>query len=141
MAGQLDTSEDSTGEGMTAISAINVTPFVDVMLVLLVIFIVTTPMLMKDVLSVKLPTSTTADMKSVQSIGIAITQQGQLLLNGAITTPESLSSEVRASVAKDPQVKVIIAADTESRHGDVVRVIDLVKTAGATQFAIQIQRP
>ncbi len=139
MASQLESSDDL--EGMSAISAINVTPFVDVMLVLLVIFIVTTPMLMKDVLSVKLPTSTTADAKSVQSIGIAITQQGQLLVNGAITTPESLATEVRAAVAKDPLVKVIIAADTESRHGDVVRVIDIVKTAGATQFAIQIQRP
>jgi biopolymer transport protein ExbD len=59
-----------------------VTPFVDVVLVLLVIFMVTAPMLMKDVIGIHLPKSTSSDQKALQSLGVAVTKQGQILLNG-----------------------------------------------------------
>lgn len=135
MAGDLQ-SEDSG-----PISSINITPFVDVVLVLLVIFIITAPALMKEVIGLNLPKATNVDQKAIASLGIAVTRQGQILLNGNLTTIEALVQEVRRAKETNPDTQVIIAADEDSRHGDVVKVIDTVKSAGITKFAIQIQKP
>lgn len=123
------------------ISAINVTPFVDVSLVLLVIFMITAPTLMKDAIGIQLPKASSSDKKSAQSIGIAITRQGQVLLNGQSLSIDTLKEEVRKSIATQPDLQALISADAESKHGDVVKVIDAIKSAGLQKFALQIQKP
>jgi biopolymer transport protein ExbD len=123
------------------ISDINITPFVDVVLVLLVIFIVTAPALVKDTLGIKLPKAASADGSSMETLGVAVTRQGQILLNGTIATEEAITAAVKAALAKNPEAQAIIAADGEARHADVVRAIDLVKGAGMNRFALQIERP
>ena len=136
MAADLSSNENDSGP----IASINVTPFVDVVLVLLVIFMVTAPALMKDVLGIQLPKSTSADQKAIAPLGIAVTKQGQILLNGTFTTLEALSETVKAAMAKNPDTQALIAADEDSRHGDLVRVIDVIKAAGLNKFALQIQK-
>ncbi|MBI3556676.1 MAG: biopolymer transporter ExbD [Deltaproteobacteria bacterium] len=136
MAGELSDVSSSGGE---PISSINVTPFVDVTLVLLVIFIVTAPALMKDTLSIRLPKAASSEHKNLSSFGIAITKQGQILVDGQLSTDEALAEKARTAVAANPEVQAILSADVDARHGDVVKVIDLMKTAGLTHFAIQIQ--
>lgn len=139
MAGKV--SSGGGGEDdVLPISDINITPFVDVVLVLLVIFMVTAPALMKDVIGIQLPKAASPDPKVMQMLSVAVTKQGQILMNGQVTTEESLSVEVKSNVAKNPDLQVIISADQEAKHGDVVRAIDLVKTAGVTKFAFQIER-
>ena len=133
-----DLSDIST-TGSEPISAINVTPFVDVTLVLLVIFIVTAPALMKDTLSIRLPKAASSEQKGLSSFGIAVTRQGQILVDGQLSTDDALSEKARLAVAANPEVQAILSADVDARHGDVVKVIDLMKTAGLTHFAIQIQ--
>ena len=76
----------ASSDEMGPISAINVTPFVDVVLVLLVIFMVTAPALMKDAIGLHLPKAATADAKSINPLGIAVTKQGQILINGQLPT-------------------------------------------------------
>ena len=76
-------SEDDSGP----ISSINVTPFVDVVLVLLVIFMVTAPLLMQDSIGIHLPKASSSDKKLTSKMGVAVTRQGQILLNGV--RPES----------------------------------------------------
>ena len=137
MATDLSNLSDEPG---TPISAINITPFVDVVLVLLVIFMVTAPVMMKDSLGLKLPKAASSDQKTIDQLGIAVTRQGQFLVNGQLATPEAVSSQVKAAMAKNPDVQALISADADARHGDVVRAIDLVKTAGLSRFAIQIER-
>ena len=122
------------------ISAINVTPFVDVVLVLLVIFMVTAPVLMKDTLGIQLPKSSSSDNQSLTTLGIAVNRQGQILLNGQMVTPDALAREVAAALKSNPETQAIISADTDARHGDVVKAIDQVKSAGLNRFAIQIDR-
>jgi len=133
----LSSNSDDNGE---PISSINVTPFVDVVLVLLVIFMVTAPLLMQDSFGINLPKASSSDKKLASKLGVAITRQGQILLNGELASPELLSSRVRQALAADPETQALISADTDARHGDVVRAIDLIKTAGMTHFAIQIDR-
>ncbi len=129
-------SEEDNGP----ISAINVTPFVDVVLVLLVIFMVTAPMLMQDSIGIKLPKASSADKKVTSKLGVAITRQGQFLLNGEPVSPETITTRVKQALASDPETQALISADAEARHGDVVRAIDLIKSAGMNHFAIQIDR-
>ncbi len=122
------------------ISGINITPFVDVVLVLLVIFMVTAPIVLKDSLNIKLPTAASLDQKTSQPLGVVITKTGQILISGKPVTQESLTELVRAVLITDPQASAVIAADTDARHGDVVKAIDWLKQSGMNQFAIQIER-
>ena len=131
----------SSTEDEALISDINVTPFVDVVLVLLVIFIVTAPAMVKDTLGIKLPKASVADGSAMETLGIAVTRQGQILLNGTIATEEAVTVAVKNALAKNPESQAIIAADGDARHADVVRAIDLVKSAGMNRFALQIEKP
>lgn len=137
MGADLSSLSDDQGP----ISGINVTPFVDVVLVLLVIFMITAPALMKDSFGIHLPKATSSDQKSLPSLGIAITQQGTILINGELASPEAVSAQVKLALAKDPNTRAMISADGEARHADVVKAIDLVKSAGMERFAIQIEKP
>jgi biopolymer transport protein ExbD len=137
MAANLPSSNEDEG----LISEINVTPFVDVVLVLLVIFIVTAPAMVKNTLGLKLPKAASADGSAMDTLGIAVTRQGQILLNGVISTEEALTAAVKAAVEKNPEAQAIIAADSESRHADLVHAIDLVKGAGMKRFALQVEKP
>lgn len=75
------------------------------MLVLLVIFIVTVPMMMKDVIGLNLPKTTSSDSQSFSTLAIAITKNGQYLLNGELTSPDLLSERCRSAAIKNNQVQ------------------------------------
>jgi biopolymer transport protein ExbD len=134
-----DPSSNSEDDN-SPISAINVTPFVDVVLVLLVIFMVTAPLLMQDSFGIHLPKASSSDKKLSSKLGVAVTRQGQILLNGQLASPETVTTQVKQALASDPETQALISADADARHGDVVRAIDLIKSAGMTHFAIQIDR-
>jgi biopolymer transport protein ExbD len=129
---------DDNDEG---INDINITPFVDVVLVLLVIFMVTAPVMMKESLKVNLPKTLTSDLTSkADSIGVAITKEGQILFNGKLLSEESLRSELKRISESSPETNFLISADTESKHGDVVRMIDLLKKNNLNRFALQVEK-
>ena len=126
------------GEGM---NEINITPFVDVVLVLLVIFMVTAPVMIKESLKVNLPKTLTSDLTSkATSIGVAITKEGQVLFNGKLMSPDSLNQELASIANSAPDTNFLISADTDSRHGDVVRMIDLLKRNNLNRFALQVEK-
>ncbi len=131
------TSSDENEEG---INEINITPFVDVVLVLLVIFMVTTPMMIKTALELKLPQAEKTDKLEQKSIGITILKSGNVMLNGVLISPEDLKKEVKDTLLKNPLTQVLLIADKMSTHGMVIEVIDLVKKAGATNFAFQVEK-
>ena len=122
------------------ISSINVTPFVDISLVLLIIFMVTAPMIMKDVIGIRLPRAASGDGRKVTTLSVAITRNGNVLLNGKPAAQAEISVEVRRALSQNPDTQAVISADRDARHGDVIRVIDWIKTAGLSRFAIQIER-
>jgi len=126
------------GEG---INDINITPFVDVVLVLLVIFMVTTPIMIKEGLKVNLPKTLTSDSvsKSV-SMGIAISKEGQVFLAGRLLTSLELDLKFIELSKTAPDTQFLISADSDARHGDVVKVIDQLKKNNLNSFAIQIER-
>lgn len=131
---------DSSSEDSGIISSINITPFVDVVLVLLVIFMVTAPMLVKDILEIKLPKTLSGDGKMLQTLGVAVNKDGNILLNGQITDEDGLRIAAQEALGKDPESQAIISADVEAAYGKVVRVIDILKTNGVERFAVQIEK-
>lgn len=132
------TKFDDNDEG---INEINITPFVDVVLVLLVIFMVTAPVMLKESLKVNLPKTLTSDISTkAESIGIAITKEGQVLFNGKLLSSESLNLELMRLSKDAPMTNFLISADTETRHGDVVKMIDLLKKNNLNRFALQVEK-
>jgi biopolymer transport protein ExbD len=120
------------------ITDINVTPLVDIMLVLLIIFMLTAHLIAKQAIEVQLPKAAQSTAVPVTTLAVTLTREGRMYLNGAETTPADLRTDVRSAVAKDPKTQVIIAGDKDVSHGRVVWVLDLVKSLGVTSFAIQI---
>jgi biopolymer transport protein ExbD len=136
--GGADPSQAGDGSGM--ITGINVTPFVDVVLVLLVIFMVTAPLIAKDILDVRLPKTESGDGKTFSTLGVSVNKEGQILLDGLPVSEDSLRDEVKRRVASDKDAQAIIAADVEVQYGNVARVIDIIKSSGLEKFALQVER-
>lgn len=129
-------AQDST----EPIAGINITPFVDVVLVLLVIFMVTAPMILKDVIAVRLPKAASGDGSSASTLSIVVMKNGNVLLNGALASEDDIRRAVVEAMKRNPDTQAIISADEEALHKYVVSAIDWIKTAGLSKFALQIQK-
>lgn len=122
------------------ISDINIVPFVDIILVVLIIFMVTTPIIMRPSININLPKAASGDESKPTQLNIAVSSLGQIQLNGSNVDETSLGSQVAGIYAQNPDVQAIIAADKDVSHGKVMGVIDAVKSAGVTKFAISIDK-
>jgi biopolymer transport protein TolR len=120
------------------ITDINVTPLVDIMLVLLIIFMLTAHLIAKQAIEVDLPRASQSTTLPPTTLTITLTRDGALYLNSAPTTPDALRLAVKDAMAKDPKTQAIIVGDKAVSHGRVVWVLDTVKALGITSFAIQI---
>jgi len=127
-------------DSLPAISEINVTPFVDVVLVLLVIFMVTAPMLVREQMSVNLPKAQSGEKSASQAISIVIDKLGEIRVMDKVVPVADLVGEIKKLLLSNPNAQAVISADQETKHGDVVQVMDLIKSAGLSRFAIQIER-
>lgn len=131
----------SGGDDDDLISEINVTPLVDVVLVLLVIFMVTATYIVRASIEVDLPRAAHGGEVTGTILSVIVTKDGQLYLDGVRRTEEELVERTRAAVAKDGDAaRAVISADKGALHGAVVRAIDLVRGAGVTRFAIHVEK-
>lgn len=126
----------SQGRDKSPISNINVTPFVDVMLVLLVIFMVTAPIIQQGV-EVNLPQ---AKASPVQDQGdpliVTVSRDGQVYLNDNEMTPDELRSKLEANRRLNPKKAVYLRADREVRYGSVMAAIGEIKAAGIEKLGM-----
>ena len=115
---------------------INVTPLVDVMLVLLIIFMVTAPLLAKGV-KVNLPHASAAQpLNQKDPIVVSVGKDGKVSLGGDNVTMETLIDGIRAMMGGDTSRVVHVRGDTEAVYGEVVGVMDKLATNGITHIAI-----
>ncbi|HEU4728004.1 MAG TPA: biopolymer transporter ExbD [Kofleriaceae bacterium] len=139
MAGSNLYQDDDEGG---AITDINVTPFVDVVLVLLVVFIVTAKLIVARGVEIDKPKAATGgDVQS--TLRVSVNASGDLFVNGDryASDPAAVAriKEIAASSASRP--KAIIAGDRKTAYGGVMRAIDLVQQAGITAIALENERP
>ena len=102
---------------------------------------VTAPVMIKESLKVNLPKTLTSDIGTKASqVGVAITKEGQTVLNGRVLSLEGLTEEIIRIAKEAPETNFLISADVDSRHGDLVRFIDLLKRNGLNRFALQVEK-
>lgn len=128
------------GDNDTPIAEINIVPFVDIILVVLIIFMVTTPFIMKPSINVNLPKAASGSETPPSQLNITIASDGEALLNGKPATDEEIGEAAAEAATNSPETQAIISADRDVPHGRVVGVIDAVKTAGIKKFAITIDK-
>jgi len=134
MAGAAVDNEDE------AITGINVTPLVDITLVLLIIFMVTARYIVKETIEVELPRAAHGGETVQKTFAVLVTREGRSFLNGVPVDDEALVSEVHKPRAAGEDVQAIVGADKNATHGTVTHLLDLLKGAGVTKFAIQIEK-
>ena len=120
-------------------SDINITPLTDVVMVLLVIFMVTTPLMMNEAFKIKLPTATTAEPQTEQTTTVSVAPPASaptIYLNKAQVSMDDLKGLLTSRMATSPDKTVVIKADKAILHGTVVQVLDIAKEAGALKLAI-----
>lgn len=128
------------GDNEQPIAEINIVPFVDIILVILIIFMVTTPFIMKPSINVNLPKAASGDESTPSKLSITLNPKGEIYLNGKVSTLEEVQSYSDSISKENPDVQAIISADKDVSHGNVVQVIDAVKTGGVKKFAITIDQ-
>lgn len=121
------------------ITGINITPLVDVILVLLIIFMVTATFIMSPSLNVDLPKATTGEPTPISNIAVVIDAKGNLFLNGNPINEENLTVFVRAKREEGSRLNAIIGADKMVYHGRVIHIVDLLKKEGVSKFAINVE--
>lgn len=137
MAGGTSHFEDDDSGRM--ITEINVTPLVDIVLVMLIIFMVTTSYIVNPSIKVDLPKAATGSDQAKTTLGLTITKDGAVFLNGEKTDDGGVQRFIAAELPRNPDLQAVIAADKVVPHGSVVHVIDLVKRAGIRKFAINVE--
>jgi len=121
------------------IQGINVTPLVDIVLVLLVIFIVTAKIVVTPAVPLDLPKATQSqDLQTVFSV--LLPAQGPLSVDGEVLGDAALVERARAALARDPQLRAVIQADREVSHGRVIGVLDSLQAAGLSRVAFGAER-
>ncbi len=120
-------------------SDINVTPMVDVMLVLPIIFMVITPMLQKGVSVNLAKTDNPTKMPEADkedSLIVAVMRDGKIYFNSDVVSPEQLTDRVKDKLSNKADKRIFVKADAGAKYGDVVAVVDDVRSAGVDQLGL-----
>ena len=126
----------STQDNDEVLSEINVTPLVDVMLVLLVVFIVTAPLL-TNAIPINLPkTDSVAPVEQKDPLVVSIDDQGKVFINKDEVEAGLLEFNLQAAKAKDPDVRVQLQADDGVNYGEVARAMASIERAGITKLSV-----
>ncbi|MSP63518.1 MAG: biopolymer transporter ExbD [Myxococcales bacterium] len=121
------------------ISDINVTPLVDIVLVLLIIMMVAAPLIANNPsIKVELPKASTGDDTQKSTISLTLRKDGQLYFNEDAITEADVKTRIAGEFARNREVQAIVAADRGVPYGNVMHLIDLVKSLGVTKFALNI---
>lgn len=139
-------SSDDPAAEEAVFSEINITPLTDIFLVLLIIFMVTSSVIVnqgqgaKSGLKVNLPQGGAADVQANSTdLSIAILTDGRLVLSGDVVSADELKKALEDAKAKNPDTLVIVQADEGVPHGKVVEVMEMAKSAGLAQLAIGVR--
>jgi biopolymer transport protein TolR len=126
-------------EGAKVSSEINVTPMVDVMLVLLIIFMVVTPMLQKGI-SVDMPKVNNPeqmpDADKEDALLVSVMRNGDVFFGTDKITPDNLTTKVKDRLANRVDKRVYVKADSRAHFGNVVQVVDAVRAAGVDDLGL-----
>jgi biopolymer transport protein ExbD len=117
-------------------SEINITPFTDVILVLLIIFMITSPFLISGSFKVKLPESVNSDSEINRSAEVFLNEANEVYINDKKVTLEELPVYLQLEFFNKGNREVIVKADKNVLHGNFIKLLDALKQAGASKLLI-----
>ena len=121
---------------------INIVPMIDVIFAILTFFIISTLYLTRSQgLPVNLPSAKTAQSQRSTPIMVTLDQQGRIALNRKVIDINALAVEVRSLIAANQEVVVVLNADTQVNHGQVIAVMDQLRSVKGAKLAIATQKP
>ena len=130
---------NSSGED-DLISGINITPLVDVVLVLLIIFLITAPVIYQAAIKVRLAQASTGESTKDQSVNIAITKAGEMMWNQETVDRRVLEQRLKELGPEISEKTALISADRETPHGIVMELVDTLRAAGLTHLAFNVEK-
>ncbi len=135
MAGGFQNQQDEE-----PIAAINIVPLVDIILVVLIIFMVTAPLVLKPVIDVNLPKASSGEESPPAPLNVAVGRDGQLAVNGQTATMDQLAAMAAQAVSEKPDTAAILQADKTVTLETLTAIIDIIKTAGVKKVAFSIEK-
>ncbi len=130
-----------SGDSEDAIVQINVVPLVDIMLVLLIIFMLTASFISTPSVPVNVPKAYTSNPTAPASLALVLNTKGEIFFQNKKIEKNALSSQLRETAALNPELRIVLSADTEVTHGKVVELLDLIRQAGVTKIALGVANP
>ncbi len=123
------------------INDINMTPMVDIMLVLLIIFMVTASLIVTPSIPVKLPTASTGETTPTETASIVLTKDNKYFIEGKEIVFNDIQSylETKKNNAKDGKLQVVIAADKQCYYGEIIKIVDVIRIVGIIDYAFNIE--
>jgi biopolymer transport protein TolR len=121
-------------------SAINITPLVDIFLVLLIIFMITSSVVDQKSIPVNLPKAAHAGTEAPKASGLLVDKDHRLFLDGELSDSARVVDHLKGAVAVNEEHQVLIGADQDLPYREVVEVIDLIRGAGVRKYALKVTR-
>ncbi|MGE0615487.1 MAG: ExbD/TolR family protein [Bacteriovoracia bacterium] len=134
MAGTLSSNDDDV------ISGINVTPLVDIVLVLLVVFMITAPVIYQSAIKVQLPSAHSGAQSQKSPIQFTLDKEGKVYWDQVEMDWPALEAKLKTLDAGKKEEPAMISADQATPHGVVVRLMDTLQQAGLTRFALNVKK-
>ena len=133
-------AQNGNGDDEGPLASINIIPFVDIVLVLLIIFMLTSTAIVRSALKIELPKAASGGDEVSATLNLVYTKDGKLFLNGQVSTESAVVAYIKGELPANPKLQAVIAADKGVEYGEVVGLIDLVKQNGVHAFALNIEK-
>ena len=129
----------SLSEGSRPITEISVTPLVDIILVVLIIFMATAPLMDRRAVHVDVPSAKHQERAPAEALEVTFDQGRTLRLGGKAVSREYLSRALSERLRGDPELRVILSADKALPYGDIVGVLDLIRGTGLRKISLEVK--
>jgi biopolymer transport protein ExbD len=134
-------AKTSSGNDQGTIAEINVIPLVDIILVVLIIFMVAAPLVMKPKIDISLPKASNSVLdKDKAPMRVVLGKKGELFIDNQATSIEGLTAESKKRFTANPEISALLIADKETTLAMVTDLVDAIKTGGVKKVAFSIQK-
>jgi len=130
-----------SGGSPETISEINMVPLIDIILVVLIIFMVTAPAMIKPSIEVNLPEAASADETTPSLLNVAISKEGLVMLNNEEVDEEGTKRIGKEEFERNAEVQAVVVADRDLPYWQIIQVLDWLKSTGIKNFAVTTDKP
>jgi biopolymer transport protein ExbD len=129
----------SAGDSEGAITSINVTPLVDILLVVLIIFMATAPLIQRRAMKVDVPKAANHEKVATEALAVTVSAKREISVAGQVMPLAEMKARLAKTISGQPELHVTLSADKTLPYGEVVEVIDAVRGAGVKKIGLEVR--